>query len=242
MISIVIPTLNEERYLPQLLKCITNQSYKDFELIISDAGSKDNTLNIAKEFGGKIVKGGIPGIGRNNGAKESQGEIIVFIDSDVTFENDFFEKILKEFKSKNLDMAVPYFHTNSDKLKFSIFFRNANLFKRIMQFTRFPDGTGQFLIVKKIVFEKLGGFKDYDVAEDTELSWRAARSKFKVGTLNSRFYSSTRRLEKMGVFWTLAFWGLLGVFMIFGIIHRKDVQNFALKLYGGWNTLKLKPN
>ena len=49
MISIVIPTLNEEKYLSKLLKSIKNQTFKDYEIIVSDNNSKDNTKKIAKK-------------------------------------------------------------------------------------------------------------------------------------------------------------------------------------------------
>jgi len=238
MVSIIIPTLNEEKYLPDLLACLKKQSFKDFEIIVADAGSTDNTVDVATKFGAKVIKGGIPCIGRNNGANVATGGILIFIDSDVKFDESFIENAVKEFNNKNLDFAVPFFKTESDKLKYAMFFYNANFYKRLMQYTRFPDGTGQFFIAKRKSFEALGGYKDFHVAEDTDLAWRAARKKYKVGTVSPRFYSSTRRLEKIGVAWTLFFWSILGVFMAFGIIHRKGVQEFALKLYGGWGKHK----
>ena len=51
MISIIIPTLNEERYLPNLLESIKYQEYEDSEIIIADKNSKDGTKDIAKRFG-----------------------------------------------------------------------------------------------------------------------------------------------------------------------------------------------
>ena len=58
MISIIIPTWNEEECLPKLLECIKKQSYKDYEIIVADANSKDKTVTIAKKHGCKIVKSG----------------------------------------------------------------------------------------------------------------------------------------------------------------------------------------
>lgn len=238
MVSIIIPALNEEKYLPDLLSCLSKQTFKDFEVIVADAGSKDRTVDIAKEFGAKVVEGGIPSIGRNNGASAAIGDVLVFIDSDVKFDESFIENSITEFKEKKLDFAVPFFKTENDKLQYVIFFYNANFYKKVMQYTRFPDGTGQFFIAKRKSFEELGGYKDFHIAEDTDLAWRAARKKYKVGTVSPRFYSSTRRLEKIGIAWTMLFWSILGVFMFIGIIHRKGVQEFALKLYGGWGKHK----
>lgn len=234
MISIIIPTLNEEKYLPRLLDSIKAQDFKEYELIISDAGSIDSTLEIAKRYGAKVVEGGIPSIGRNQGAKVSNNSLLIFIDADVVLPNNFLSNSIEEFNKKSLDLAVPYFNTDNDKLVFRMFFRNANFYKKVMQYTRFPDGTGQFVIIKRDVFNELKGFKSYHVAEDTDLFWRAARKKYKIGTISTKINSSTRRLEKIGVFWTLFVWGLIGIAMFMGLIHKDKVQNFFLKLYGGW--------
>ena len=51
MLSIIIPAYNEERYLPKLLNCIKKQTYRDYEVIVADANSKDKTRQIAKKFG-----------------------------------------------------------------------------------------------------------------------------------------------------------------------------------------------
>ena len=74
-ISIIIPTYNEEDYLPALLKSIQRQNFKDLEVIVADAHSTDKTLEIAKKYNCKIVPGGLPAVGRNNGAKIAQGEL-----------------------------------------------------------------------------------------------------------------------------------------------------------------------
>jgi glycosyltransferase involved in cell wall biosynthesis len=55
-ISIVIPTYNEEKYLPRLLKQIKQQDFTDYEIIVADNNSKDKTRSIAKRFGARITK------------------------------------------------------------------------------------------------------------------------------------------------------------------------------------------
>ncbi|MEN6592532.1 MAG: glycosyltransferase family A protein, partial [Methanobacterium sp.] len=57
-ISIIIPTYNEEEYLPYLLESIKRQDFTDYEVIVADAHSTDKTREIAKSFGAKIVDGG----------------------------------------------------------------------------------------------------------------------------------------------------------------------------------------
>lgn len=232
-LSIIIPTYNEEAYLPSLFSCLEKQSFKNFEVIVSDANSKDKTRQIAKSYGAFIVDGGIPSIGRNTGAKKSSANILVFIDADVTFDEEFIEKLYSEFIKTDLDFAVPYFHRSTNKISHKIFFFWSNLYKKYMQYTRFPDGTGQLSIVKKKAFDAIGGYPEYKIAEDTELFWKAARLKYKVGTINVRFFSSTRRLEKVGVFWVLLTFNFIALFMFMGVAGNKRVQKFASKLYGG---------
>ena len=66
-VSIVIPAKNEEKNIEILLKSIKVQTYQPFEIILSDADSRDDTVKVAKEYGAKVVAGGMPAIGRNNG-------------------------------------------------------------------------------------------------------------------------------------------------------------------------------
>lgn len=70
MLSIIVPALNEEKYLPILLSQIKKQNFNsDSEIIVADAGSKDKTVEIARNYGCKIIPGGLPARGRNEGAK-----------------------------------------------------------------------------------------------------------------------------------------------------------------------------
>jgi glycosyltransferase involved in cell wall biosynthesis len=66
--SIIIPTLNEEVLLPNLLRDLQAQTFRDFEVIVADAGSKDGTVDLAQSLGARVVPGGMPAVGRNRGA------------------------------------------------------------------------------------------------------------------------------------------------------------------------------
>src|SRR6266702_7918120 len=96
-VSIVIPTLNEEKYLPRLLMSIREQTVPPAEVIVADADSIDKTKQIAKSFGCIVTKGGYLPTGRNNGAKLATSELILFLDADVMLPADFLQKTVKEF-------------------------------------------------------------------------------------------------------------------------------------------------
>lgn len=236
LVSVVIPTLNEENTLPGLLADLSKQTYKNFEIIVADANSTDNTRKIAEAFGAKITKGGLPSVGRNAGASIALGGVIVFIDSDVRFNSDFLEKALEEFESKRLDFAIPFFSIKHEKRRYRIYFWYANLYKSLMKYTRFPDGTGQLAIVRKDKFIEVGKYpSNFKVAEDTDLFWRAARKRgVKVGTIKVSFDSSTRRMEKIGLIWMYICFGFIGIFLFVGLGGNKYVQNLAAKMYGGF--------
>ncbi|HFX18021.1 MAG TPA: glycosyltransferase family 2 protein, partial [Flavobacteriales bacterium] len=67
-LGIIIPTKNEEKFLPLLAKSLLSQTFKNYVVIIADANSTDKTREIAKSYGFKIIEGGMPHEGRNAGA------------------------------------------------------------------------------------------------------------------------------------------------------------------------------
>jgi len=96
-VSIVIPTYNEEKDIEECIKSIKGQSYKNFEIIVVDDGSKDKTLDVVKKFRDvKIIMGEHkgPGFSRNLGARKATGEILIFIDADMTFDKDYLKNLI----------------------------------------------------------------------------------------------------------------------------------------------------
>ena len=75
------------------------------EVIVADGVSKDKTLQIARDYGCKIVPGGRPSKGRNQGAGVALGDILFFVDSDTILSENFLENTLKEFQERKLDVA-----------------------------------------------------------------------------------------------------------------------------------------
>lgn len=96
LVSVVIPTYNEERDIADCINSLLEQSYKPIEIIIVDDGSKDRTREIVKKFKSvKLIKGEHkgPGFSRNKGAKKAKGKILSFVDADMTFDKDYIKKL-----------------------------------------------------------------------------------------------------------------------------------------------------
>lgn len=94
-VSIIIPTYNEKEVVDECLESLSKQTYVNLETIVVDDGSTDGTLFLG--HGIKLLKQEHkgPGAARNLGVKEAKGEILVFVDADMTFDKDFIEKLIK---------------------------------------------------------------------------------------------------------------------------------------------------
>lgn len=224
-LSIIIPTLNEEEYLPILLRQIKKQTFKDYEIIVADAGSKDKTVEIAKSFGCKIIKGGLPAKGRNEGAKIAKSNIFLFLDADnIFFPEDLLEKGLEEFERRNLVVAAFPIYVNGNFFdKICYFFYN--LFVKITE--NFLPHASNIILIKKDVFEKVGGFDEsIEIGEDHYLA-RQAKKYGKFGLLKAGpVITSARRLEVAGRFKIYSIYLFTGFYMLLFGALRKKIFNY----------------
>lgn len=230
MLSIIIPTLNEEKYLPRLLKSIKNQDFKDYEIIVADAGSKDKTIEIAKSFGCKIVKGGSPAQGRNQGAKAGQANIFLFLDADnIYLAPNFLNNLLQEFKKRNLVVAsFPIFPVGNkfDKFVYGLYNWWVNLTQGFL-----PHATNAVLVKKKI-HEAINGFDEQiKMAEDHDYARRGAKFG-KFGFIKTEpVLTSCRRFEKDGRIKTYLKYILCGVYMLFFGPVKSDIFKYRFDHY-----------
>jgi len=199
--SFVIPTYNEGRYLEDCLRSIRNQTRGDYEIIVADSRSGDNTRKIAKKYGAKIVlderRG--PGSARNKGAKAAKGGLLIFTDADVRFEKDFLEKIDSRFEKGVggcIFFLMPY-DAPSASLKFS--YTMTNYIAMLLTSLGSVMTAGSCFAYRKDVFTRAGGFNpEFLTNEDHDLAKRSARIMpfrfFKDITV----YTSCRRVVNKG--------------------------------------------
>jgi len=195
-LRIVIPALNEEKYLPKLLISIKLQDYP-CEIVVADAGSSDATRKIAQDFGCKVVAGGLPPKGRNEGAKHANADLILFLDADVILPAGFLATAIKEFEEKRLDIATcsadPLSSNWIDRAVFGL----ANLAIILFQKYR-PFAQGFCLLVRKSLHDRIAGFNErVTFAEDSEYALRASVYG-RFGVIGRKIMVSARRFEKEG--------------------------------------------
>ena len=98
LVSVVIPTYNEEKDIEECIRTLLMQSYKNIEIIIVDDGSTDKTKEIVGKFKKvKLIQGEHkgPGFSRNLGAKHAKGKILIFVDADMYFDKDYVKNLTK---------------------------------------------------------------------------------------------------------------------------------------------------
>lgn len=205
-LSIVIPSLNEEKFIGNLLNDILNNTYKDYEIIVSDSGSEDKTKEIVERFAAnypniKLVeakKGAAAA--RNDGALHAKGEYILFLDADQRIPINFIEGSMQEMEERGLDMGGHYARPTTNRFIDRLFWFVCNNFVfRTAQYISPAASTGTGLIVKRILHEKIKGFdEEIHVTHDHDYVKRASnQGKFKMlKSVKSRF--NMRRFDEEG--------------------------------------------
>jgi glycosyltransferase involved in cell wall biosynthesis len=199
-ISIVIPTLNESEYLPKLLGSIKSQTFTDYEVIVADAGSKDGTVEAAEKAGALVVAGGMPGVGRNRGARVANGDIIFFFDADVLLPETFLENAYNEMQAKSIDLATCEFWPQSEYRLDKLMFQFSNLIVKLNAAIN-PRAAGFCIFVTRRLFRQVGGFDEtLKLAEDHDFVERAAKFRPLRVLDSTNMTVSIRRLTKEGRF------------------------------------------
>lgn len=205
--SIVIPTLNEEKFLPQLLDDLASQTEHDFEVIIVDGNSEDRTREVIAEhpLHSRIhticTQKRSVAYQRNLGAERAHGEYIFFIDADTRIPSQsltIFKKIIEKNKFLlYLPQIIPERNEYFDVVTFHII----NYAVELSQYTEIPFSTGGTFAIENHYFSHLGGFDEkLYLSEDHDIVRRARRQGVKAFyTREMQCIVSLRRLERDGI-------------------------------------------
>lgn len=157
--SIVIPTLNEEAYLPKILESLLSQKEKNFEVIIVDARSEDKTQEVALGFSGKIpidfyeVQKRNVSFQRNYGASKAKGKYVIFLDADAGITSIFTKNAKKMIIQKKGLVFIPYVMPDEDsKLDVEIAFNFVNFLIDMSQNIGKPLSSGGSMIFERDFF------------------------------------------------------------------------------------------
>ncbi|MDR0289993.1 MAG: glycosyltransferase [Treponema sp.] len=199
-VSIIIPALNEETMLPQLLESIKTQDFDSCEIIVADARSTDKTREVAASYGCRVVDGGLPAVGRNAGAAVAQGEFLFFLDADVVLPQGFIRNVYDEMQDRYFDLATCEIRPLSDYRLDRVVHRMINL-AVVLNLRTDPKAFGFCIFVTKRLFWRIGGFDEtIFVAEDNDFVKRASELRSLRYLSSAHIMVSIRRFEKEGRF------------------------------------------
>lgn len=213
-LSIIIPTLNEEYYLPKLLSSIHDQDFSGkIEVIVVDGGSEDRTPQIAKEWQNKITSLTLIETGkgvarqRNRGADVAQYEHILFLDADVILPPTFISRLTSK-KRKNKKFVEFALHLPKKPDFFDYVFAAAVFSYVFVSQIYEPLVIGSFIFTTKENHKTIGGFKEKIIlAEDIDYGRRSiadgARYRFHFSPY---VFASPRRLRREGRIKLLVKW------------------------------------
>lgn len=227
MISIVIPTKNEEKVIGKTLRNLRTTTTIAYEVIVSDGNSTDKTVEIAEKYADRVVSDGPGGkktiaFGRNNGAKVARGEFLLFMDADIYIldPDTFFPRVLEVFEKEPdvlaLTVSLRVFPEQETKADWIIFGIVNDLHALNNNVLRVGSASGEFQMIRKSAFEKLGGYDaTLAVAEDNDMFLRLSKIGRTKMVKNLCVFQTGRRAHIIGWPRLLAQWLLNQTYVFF---------------------------
>ncbi|MDE1851164.1 MAG: glycosyltransferase [Candidatus Micrarchaeota archaeon] len=218
-ISVIIPAINEQKYIRHSLENLKRQSFKDFEIIVVDGGSTDGTQAIARRYGRLIIdkrKGISPA--RNAGARAAKGDILLFLDADTKPSRDLLVTYDKIFKNRKVVAATgPILPLEKTKGNIVAGYKFVSiLFVKASIALGRPSIVGSNFAVRRSAFEKARGFDERLMTyEDWDLSSRLKRLGKIAYSDDAVVNTSIRRI---------AAWGMFGYF----VYHTLNIFRYHL--------------
>jgi len=225
MISVIIPTFNEEENIAQCLVSLTHQTVvrTDYEIIVVDGGSKDASCTIAEKYADKVFPQTSKKVGgaRNDGFMAAKGDIIATTDADCILPPTWIETIKRNFKDERVVVLYGPVYPIEVGIGNKLSILLANTFSRIGFYSHtFYYTLGCNTAFRKDAFIKAGMYRCFDAGDDLEIALRmkdqgkvAFDRRLKVGF-------SMRRYEQFGVIKSLYEWFYI-------VTHGGDTQKYS---------------
>ncbi|MGP8071500.1 MAG: glycosyltransferase [Candidatus Bathyarchaeia archaeon] len=203
-VSVIIPTLNEEKYLAKCLDSLVNQSWRgSFEIIVVDGGSTDRTVHVAEKYADNVfIEPSLRvGAARNLGARNARGGILAFIDADTIANAHWLEAITRGFHEESMAVGLtgptlPYDGQLYDIITYRLW---TIYLQRILLHFEMPHVIGFNCAYRRAPFLQVGGFDEETVmSEDIKLAHKIRRyGKIKFDRHMSAL-TSARRFRRYG--------------------------------------------
>ncbi len=240
--SIIIPALNEEKYLPKLLTDLSNQTFKDFEVIVVDGKSSDQTVEKAKAYSKllpslKIITSDIRHVcaQRNLGAKEAVADILIFSDADNRLPSYFLQGVKYRTESEHPDIANFWIKPDKSSPSADLVSLGINLGTEMQNNIKPRFMLEALICVTKTCFQKLHGFDEsINYAEGVDFISTAYKEHQIIKTYRDPiYYFSFRRFRKFGTLTILRNTTQLGISQLFDHEYKNINANKLYPMLGG---------
>jgi len=224
--SIVIPTFNEAKYIDATLQAIREQTFNDYEIIVKDGGSTDETLDRARRHAHKVLstKDSSAADARNQGASRAEGKILVFVDADTTLPLDTLQRFNNLLRDERVAGVSCRKLCQTQSLLDRLFYEFVNLSIYVCSRLGVSGAHGNCMAVRKSVFESVGGFNpNIVVGEEQDLVRRTRKFGNYLFLLNHCVWEHPRRVREWGrlkLYWA---W-FIGMFKSFSAGKRQSYE------------------
>ncbi|MBI2617749.1 glycosyltransferase [Candidatus Gottesmanbacteria bacterium] len=205
--SVIIPILNEEKFLPFLLTDLSRQVFHQFEVIIIDAYSDDDSTVLAEKFRKKLPhltivqsKKRNSRYQRNKGVRFAKGNYLVLFEADVRVSPTFLKEVYAAIQEKPADCYATFLEIRSDSPIEQLLICLSNMALVGLQYIRKPFGGGFNTIVLKDAYRKLKGYReDACISDDHDFVTRLYQAGYQYRVLTRpKVIYSLRRFYKQG--------------------------------------------
>ena len=238
MLSIIIPTLNEAVSLPRLLRDLSQQVYRDFEVIVVDGQSTDKTISRAKEFSRSLPKLKViispkahVCVQRNLGAKSARGKILVFIDADSRIDPSFLLGLGYRWETSQADMLSFWLKPDIINRQNESLALAVNLFRELQNNLNPRYLLEALFAIDRAAYSAVKGFDEsINYAEGSRLIRVLVKAGYVSKIVRDPVFTySFRRLRRMGLL-TMS-----------GTIARLELSNLVGKNYQSLLAKKIYP-
>lgn len=210
MISVVIPTYNEEKNIARCLSSLNKQTIprSNFEVIVVDGQSTDKTVEIAQRYADKVIQQVSKGVGgaRNDGAKIAKGDVIVTTDADCVPYSEWLDIIQEHFNNENVIAVTgfldPFDVETLNKYEaylYRLLFWISNHLLSVFAMTGYYHLCGANSAFNRETFLDIGGYQDLPYSDDVEIYKRLKPKGKMVLDNRMKVYYSVRRIKKMSL-------------------------------------------
>jgi len=221
-VSVVIPALNEGEEIELCLESFKKQKFRDFEVIVVDNGSTDDTEEVARRYGCRVVHEARQGVSfaRQRGFEQARGEIVASTDADTVVPSEWLELIVRSFEEDPEQVGVYGKILLRERRRQGQWLAEFlfNRFLRLNHLLGRPHFCGPNFAVRRETFKQVGGFRDkggnrpYTVSEDLQLSLKLRKEGYILFHPDLVTYTSPRKLnhESLRYMWehTKNYWAV----------------------------------